>query len=130
MNHYSNPSQRVCFDDSCFQVRVAETPQERQQGLQGKEELSETEGMLFVFPRDGKHVFWMKRVQFPLDIVWLDDHKRVVDVAQEVTPCTTAVCPRFTPRVEARYVLEIAAGQVAATNIAIGDKATFRILYP
>ena len=98
---------------------VADTEVARQKGLSGRSGLAPDEGMLFVFPQDGKYAFWMKDMRFSIDIVWLSRDGAVVYMVQNASPDTY---PRdFVPREPARYVLELPAGFVSRNNVAIGD---------
>lgn len=92
-----------------FLVELAQTPDQWQQGLMGREVLGENKGMLFVFPDAAVHGFWMKNTLIPLDIVWLDAEGVVLHVAT-LTPCTADPCPITQPDVPAHYVLEVNAG--------------------
>ena len=60
---------------------VADTPEARQQGLSGRAGLGESEGMLFVFPKDGEYAFWMKDMRFSIDILWLSGNGTIVYMA-------------------------------------------------
>ena len=51
-----------------IKVELAITPEARAQGLSGRPSLSENEGVLFVFDKPDKYSFWMKNMNFPLDI--------------------------------------------------------------
>lgn len=74
--------------------------------------------MLFVFPKDGLHGFWMKDTLVPLDIFWLDSKGQVVYIARDVA---TSTYPNVLyPATPARYVLETAAGFARARGIATG----------
>ena len=66
-------------------------------------------GMLFIFPQEDYHDFWMKNTRLPLDMIRLDTDKRIVDI-QEATPCITQQCPIYHPRDLARYVIEFPQG--------------------
>ena len=100
-------------------VTVAQTPEERQKGLGDREGLAPDEGMLFIFPTDGKYGFWMKDMLFSIDIVWLSADGRIVYVAPHISPETY---PRgFVPTSPARYVLELPAGYMALYGVAVGD---------
>lgn len=100
-------------------VEVADGPEERARGLMFREGLRDGEGMLFVFERDGLHPFWMRNVRFPIDIVWLDSDGRVVHLETDVPPCPGPPCPLYTPRVFARYVLEVGAN---SARVRLGDR--------
>lgn len=72
------PRQSVTVDGQTFAVSVADTPSERSLGLSGKSALENDEGMLFVFRENGRYGFWMKDMKFSIDIVWIDENRRIV----------------------------------------------------
>ena len=106
--------------DQTVRVTVADTPESRERGLSGRDGLASDEGMLFVFPNDEYHMFWMKDMLFSIDIVWLSRDKTVVDIAEDVSPDTFP--SSFSPRALARYVLELPAGFVEEYTVQIGDE--------
>ena len=112
----------VCSNTRCFQSEVMGTPQGRALGLMSRESLADDEAMLFVFDEPGEYTFWMKNMNFPIDIIWLDQDKRVVYCALNVPPCSQDPCPVYAPQVKALYVLEVAAGQADAGRIHSGDR--------
>jgi len=59
-------------------VELADTPEKRAQGLSGKKELNHDRGILFVFDKSDAYSFWMKDMNFPIDIIWLDEAKKVI----------------------------------------------------
>lgn len=100
----------IVAGDTTFRVRVADTAERRQQGLSGTPRLAKGTGELFIFPASGKHGFWMKDMAYPIDIIWIDQGWKVVDIADNVTPDSY---PRvFYPAVPAQYVLEVNASEV------------------
>ena len=104
-------------------VYIADSPKERSKGLSGREELPENRGMLFVFDNDAKHSIWMKDMKFNIDAVWLDENKHVVDVNKNLVP--SSYPKNYSPKTNARYILELPSGQVDARNIAIGTQLSF-----
>ena len=48
------------------------------------------------------HGIWMKNCQFPIDIVWLDEARKVVHVAPKVPPCRAEPCPVYVPDAQGR----------------------------
>ena len=102
-----------------IRVTVADTPEEREQGLSGWTGLSEDEGMLFVFEKDGEPAFWMKDMKFAIDILWISSEGVVVDMRQDVSPETYPTA--FAPRSEARYVLELPAGYTEVHQVRLED---------
>lgn len=60
-------------------------------------------------------------VFFPIDVIWLDSDKKVVDVRTNVLPFT----PIVVPRMAAQFVIELPRGM--ARNIKIGNKISFGV---
>jgi uncharacterized membrane protein (UPF0127 family) len=105
-----------------FALEVAADDLARQRGYMGREKIGPRDGMIFVFDDVGRHSFWMKECKVALDMVWLDDNLRVVWTAVNRTPCPpSGECPSIAPPFPARYVLEFAAGTVAAESLRAGD---------
>ena len=121
-------------------AEIADTPEKRARGLSGREALGKDEGMLFVFTDSAIRQFWMKDMNFSLDIIWIDENKKIIDITKNATPesyLSRAVYPeqgrgesggpeKFSPSAPAKYVLEVSAGFADAYNIKIGDTADFR----
>ena len=63
----------LCINEARINVLVADTPQERAAGLSGYAGLPEDAGMLFVFPEPRQPSFWMKGMEFALDLIWIRD---------------------------------------------------------
>jgi len=114
---------RVVFRGLVLFVEVADTDEERGKGLSDREMLKEGWGMLFVFERPGRYSFWMYRMHFPLDIIWLDSDGYVVYVVEDAPPCSMdGPCRTYDPTSEAKYVLEVNAGWVERVGLKIGDR--------
>ncbi len=120
---------RVTIGDTSFLVEVADTPASQRQGLSGRESLAEGTGMLFVFDKERHLTFWMKEMNFPLDMVWIDASCTVVDISRDVPipepGQTLADLPTYGPETPARYVLEINAGASADAGFGPGDSVAF-----
>lgn len=100
-------------------VEVADTPKSLAKGLSGRKTLADASGMLFVFDRSDFHGIWMKDMNFPIDIVWMDEDFRITGVEKAVSPGTF---PRiFYPNQAIRYVLELPAGFIDEHRIDIGE---------
>ncbi len=114
------PIRQVTLGDEDFSLSVADTKESRVAGLSNVDSMQYYDGMLFVFETASTHGFWMKDMRFPLDIIWLDETGKIVHIEEQLSPDTY---PRvFKPAQPARYVIELNAGVVAESNIAIGDQ--------
>ena len=97
--------------------------------MSGRQVLPDGAGMLFVFEDDRYLSFWMIEMNFPLDMVWIGSSCEVVDVTLNAPipepGQTPDELPRFSPEGQARFVLEINAGEFEAAGIGVGDRASF-----
>jgi len=103
-----------------IKVEIADTQDEQTLGLSGRESLPNGRGMLFVFQELSEHMFWMKDMKFPIDIIWLAENFKIVDVKENATP--ESYPDVFLPTEKARYVLEVQAGFFARHRLKLGDK--------
>jgi uncharacterized membrane protein (UPF0127 family) len=104
-------------------LEVARTPEQLAQGLMYRTSLAEGAGMLFVFPEDEDHGFWMKNTLIPLDMIFIEAGGRVAGVRANATPLSTATVGIGKP---SRYVLEVPGGWAARAGIAAGDRVELR----
>ena len=101
-----------------LRVEVARTEEQRRIGLSHRPALAEGRGMLFPFDTDKAHGIWMRDMQFPIDIIWIDTAMKVVHIAESIAPDTYPKI--FTPPTPTRYVLEVPAGYTRG-RITVGD---------
>lgn len=106
----------IKIGDKEYKVKEATSTEEKTKGLQGIEELPEDEGMLFYFDPPEDVQFWMKDVNIPLDIVFIDDDEEVVKVQEGIPNDETLI---EAPNVA--YVLEVNAN----SGIQVGDELDF-----
>lgn len=108
-----------------FDAFLADTPAERERGLSGRKSLGKNESMLFVFEKeDVRPSFWMKDMQFAIDIIWIDDGKvvQITENAQPAGPGTPdGQIPLFLPKESVDFALEVKAGEAEARGISVGD---------
>lgn len=103
---------------------VADTKDKRQKGLSNSDELAIGEGMLFVFEKPDSYAIWMKDMKFPIDIIWIADDKKIVDIVQNAVPepgKKDEELKIYRPKAPAKYILEINAGLSSLNNLQIGD---------
>jgi hypothetical protein len=110
-----------------LQIEVMVEDRDRTMGLMFRPSLPEDRGLLFVFESLDFHAIWMKNCKFPIDVVWLDEAKQVVHVAEDTPPCTSDPCRAYAPLRTAAYVLEINAGQAAREKLALGSSVSFEL---
>ena len=106
-----------------YLVDVSDSEPLRELGLSFRKDLGTDEGMIFVFEKPGMYPFWMKDMNFPIDILWLDEGGTINFIAREAS---LASYPHvFAPNAPGRFVLEVPAGSVEKENVQIGDKIIF-----
>ena len=120
------PRGTVKLDSVVLEVQIADTDPRRVRGLMFQEQLPLDEGMLFVFDDANIRSIWMLNMQFPLDVIWIDDNNKVVFIEKNVPPCKTALetvtCPSYNGgSMDAKYVLEVTAGFVDEFKITTGS---------
>lgn len=117
-----NKETQVCFREHCYDVEVANTPEERAEGLMYRTEMPTKLGMLFIFDNLASHNFWMKNTLIPLDIIWLDENKKVVGINHDTQPCEEETCPSYGPEESSLYVLELNSGEAEKIGLKEEDK--------
>lgn len=106
-------------------VDVASTGSQIAEGLSNRSYLGEQEGMLFIIHEPVP--FWMKNMQIPIDMIFLDSNHLVVSVVHNAVPCPPlGECPSYMPDEEFSYVLETVAGFAVFHDIGIGDQIPFQ----
>ena len=118
-------SRVILPDGFSVNVELATDAETRAQGLMYRDRLAENAGMLFFFPQPDVNSFWMKNTLIPLDIIWIDEARKIVHVKQEVPPCRSDPCPSYDPGVAAKYVLELGGGVARKHRVVEGETLRF-----
>lgn len=103
---------------------IVQTQAARAQGLSGRQSLADNSAMLFIFETDRQHGIWMKDMLFDIDIVWLNSDFEVIYVERSVSPDSYPIT--YKPTSDARYVVEINAGQAEQFGIGSGSVAVVK----
>ncbi len=106
-----------------IKVDLALTETQQEQGLSGRKSLADDAGMLFIFPQPSKYFFWMKDMNFPIDMIWFDENFKVIYIKKDALP--SSYPKSFGPNVDNRYVLEVSANFSEKNNLKVGDKVEF-----
>ncbi len=118
-------SAQITVGSTKVNVIVADTQEKRNKGLSGRENMASDSGMLFIFDKPDIHPFWMKEMKFPLDFIWIRDHK-IVDITENVPnppPGTKDVDLKiYQSKEPVDQALEVNGGFVGVHGIKIGDK--------
>jgi hypothetical protein len=112
----------ISMPKGALQVEVADTQASRELGLSYRQTMGNDEGMLFIFEQPGRYGFWMKDMNFPLDIIWINQNGVVVDVQRDLSPETYREKKTYMNTSDANYVLEINAGMAEKFGLYIGSK--------
>lgn len=120
---YKKTSVDVFIGNESVRAKVADSETERSKGLSGTKQLQDSDGMLFVFDYSADWQIWMKSMNYPIDIIWLDENKKVIDITTDVSPDTYP--QKFTSSKPARYVLELSAGYAKKHGIEVNTLTAF-----
>lgn len=114
------PRGYVQIADNTIDVEIAKTPRDWEKGLSGREHLYDNHGMLFVFPYEHTPEFWMKDMNFDIDIIWIKIGT-IVDITKNVKRSEGSELPTYSPSSPVDTVLEVPAGYSDENNLQVGD---------
>jgi len=114
---------KLKIGDQIFFIEIARTQQQHARGLMFRKNLPENRGMFFIFEREKIPKFWMKNVNFPLEIVFFSADKKVVEkISGEI--CAEN-CPKISPKMPIKFALELPKNNFRGK---IGDEFFLEIL--
>lgn len=129
----SKKSSQVVINTLNVDADIAATSKDQAKGLSGRESMPISKGMLFVFDQPGHYMFWMKDMKFALDMIWMDENKKVIFISKDASPepgKKDSELLRYTPsdqQAQVKYVLEVNAGLSDLNHVQIGDTAQFQL---
>ena len=104
----------ILIGEKSYKLEVASSPEEQSKGLSGKVNLPASQGMIFVFPFMGIHVFHMVGMNFPLDILWVDFSGKIQSITHDVPPAmadaTLESAPKYMSPCPVSMVVELVGG--------------------
>lgn len=111
-------------NNKILDVKIADNDETRQQGLMYVKELDKDSGMLFIFDHEEILDFWMKNTLIPLDIMFIDNNKKIINIEKGL-PCEKDPCKIYSSKLPAKYVVEANLGYSERNNITLGDPVDF-----
>jgi len=120
------PTSQIQINQKIYTIELATTPTQQQLGLQNRPELTQNQGMLFIFPDSKIRYYWMKDTLHPLDIIYLDENQIITQIYTNTPTCKSqdqsqTNCPHYPSTSPTKYVLELKAGQSKKDKIQVGD---------
>ena len=115
-------------DGAVILVEQMRTAEQMTRGMMFRDELKPDRGMLFSHGGPGKYPYWMYQVRIPLDIVWLNADRRIVEISAKTPPCgkgPASTCPKYGGSEESLFVVELAGGVAARHGLKLGDLLVF-----
>jgi uncharacterized protein len=113
---FQNPSGT---DLTKIDIQIANTEFDRELGLMFRKNMNENQGMLFIFPDIQIRNFWMRNTEIPLDMIFMDSSRTILNIAQNTTPYSDNSYSSVSP---AKFVLEVNGGFTKQNDIRAGDK--------
>lgn len=120
---FPNNFQYLKVADATLRVEIVSTPELLAKGLSNRKSLKENEGMFFVFDHPSRHAFWMKDMNFPIDMIWLDENLKIVYIKENALP--ESYPETFFPNEDALYVLEVVSAFSSKYKLKVGDNVEF-----
>ena len=99
-------------------IQIANTEFDRELGLMFRKHMNDNQGMLFIFPDSRVRSFWMRNTEIPLDMIFVNASKTILNIAKNTTPYSDV---SYTSAGAAKYVVEVNGGFTDAHNIKPGD---------
>jgi uncharacterized membrane protein (UPF0127 family) len=106
-----------------FSVEVVSGMMEIQQGLSGRSSMLQGNGMLFILDSTEEHFFWMKGMEFPIDILFFDKSGALSEVLAGLQACDN--CLTYAAPPDTAFALEVNAGTAGLLGITKGDRIVF-----
>ncbi len=104
-------------------IEIADNGYETETGLMYRQEMEDNQGMLFVFPDETMHSFYMKNTEFPLDLIFIKSDMSVASFQENAQPLSEA---SLSSKVPIQYVLEVNAGLVDEWGLEVGDSICYK----
>jgi uncharacterized membrane protein (UPF0127 family) len=122
-----NFDHKIKINNTIFDANFANTEILRNKGFSDVKEINENQAILFIFDQPSMQTFWMKDMNFDLDILWIDENNKIIKIDKNISknsynknnPALSEILHSPAP---VKYVLEIKAGVSEKNKINIGDE--------
>lgn len=104
-------------------VEFAESEYETQTGLMYRNKMEDNQGMLFIFPDEKIHSFYMKNTEIPLDIIFVKSDLTIASFQENAQPMNET---GLSSQVPIQYVLEVNGGLAQKWLLEVGDKIVYQ----
>jgi hypothetical protein len=110
-----------------IRAEVLTRPEDMQRGMMFRTSLAPDRGMLFVHDAPGRYAYWMFQCLIPLDIIWMDADRKIVEISADTPPCRgeASTCPNYGGHQNSLYVLELGGGMARRYGLKLGDAIAF-----
>jgi uncharacterized membrane protein (UPF0127 family) len=114
-------------DGSSVHVELARSNAEREYGLMDRTSLPQGRGMLFIHDQPGHYGYWMYHCKIGLDILWMDEGHRIVELSPNTPPCKglAHTCSSYGGQETSIYVLELPVGSIKQHGLKVGQVVNF-----
>lgn len=129
-----NTKKIILVGENTIVAEIARTNEEKSKGLSARKKIEFNEGMLFDFTDrvEKRPNFWMKGMEFDLDIIWI---KKIPNANLGKIAAINSNVPHpvsenvqlsiYSPPADIDYVLEVNAGWCKKYNVKVGDEIKF-----
>ncbi|PIU48663.1 MAG: hypothetical protein COS94_01030 [Candidatus Hydrogenedentes bacterium CG07_land_8_20_14_0_80_42_17] len=107
-------------------AEIADEPSERAKGLMNRDSLGEDHGMLFIFPDESVHTFWMHNTHFSLDMIFIDSNGTIAGIIRRAAPDSDET---LAVDKASKYVLEVEGGLCDRIGIGEGKRIELHARY-
>jgi len=115
------PVVQVKLGPTQLNAEIVYKPLDLYRGLSGRPSLCQACGLLFVFPDKEERTFVMRQMNFPLDIIFINDNQ-IVGIAPNLPPEGETPEKYYKSGEEANRVLEVNGGYCERYGVKVGDQ--------
>jgi len=114
----------IKINQQIIKAEIVSNASDQYSGLSNRVSLCADCGMLFVFPDKQDREFVMRNMNFPLDIIFLDNGK-IINIAANLKPEGNSPVTRYKSLAPANQVLELNGGYSEKYGVKAGDMVIY-----